>query len=101
MTTEEAEAIVSDPSGYTIEEVTAATAMVDLPTPPDNRPAPSLSFLLAVMESKAESAHDKAIYNELSVIVGESKMRLAQVAKKVENDSDHVAHAILSYLTDL
>ena len=98
MTYEQAEAIVSDPTGFSDEDVAAAAALLGLATQPK---VPSLTALLSKMEKAAPSHADKAIYNELAVIVGEAKMRLNQVAVKVKGDNDHIAHAVLEYFQHL
>ena len=106
MTYEQAEAIVSDPTGFSDEDVAAAAALLGLAPPPEVPPppppeVPSLTALLSTMEKAASAPADKAIYNELAVIVGEAKMRLTQVAEKVKGDNDHIAHAVLEYFQHL
>ena len=101
MTYEEAEAIVSDPTGHSEAAVTEASAILGL-LPEESLQAPiSLTQHLASMEKAAETPAEKALLNELAVIVGEAKMRLAQVAKKAEYNSDHIAHAVLEYFQHL
>lgn len=98
MTYEQAEAIVSDSTGFSDEDVAAAAALLGLAP---QREVPSLTALLSTMEKTSPSPADKAIYNALAVIVGEAKMRLTQVAAKVKSDNDHVAHAVLEYFQHL
>lgn len=98
MTYEQAEAIVSDPTGFSEADTAEAAALLGLVTPPE---VPSLTALLSTMEKAAPAPADKAIYNELAVIVGEAKMRLTQVAAKVKGDNDHIAHAVLEYFQHL
>ncbi len=97
MTHEDAESIFSDPTGHSAEDVAAATAILGLTHEGD---VPSLTSFLLEMEKKASLPAEKAILNELAVIVGEAKMRLTQVASKVNNE-DHIAHAILEYFQHL
>lgn len=121
MNVEQAEAIVSDPAGATPEDLAAARAVLGIEEPGAEialeepilelaikecavNPIPvqqTLTDTLARMEKEAPSPADKAIFNELAVIVGEAKMRFAQVAKKVENDDGHIAHAIIDYFRHL
>ena len=98
MTYEQAEAIISDPTGVSEAAAAEAAALLGIAPPPD---VPSLTALLSTMERAAPSPADKAIYNELAVIVGEAKMRLTQVAAKVKSDDRHIAHAILDYFNGL
>lgn len=105
MTHEQAEAIISDPTGVSDEDAAEAAALLGLAPPPEVPPpppeVPSLTALLSTMEKAAPAPADKAIYNELAVIVGEAKMRLTQVAAKVKGDNDHIAHAVLEYFQHL
>ncbi len=98
MTYEQAEAIISDPTGSRDEDVAEAAALLGLAP---QREVPSLTALMLTMEKAAPSPADKAIYNELAVIVGEAKMHLTQVAAKVKGDNDHIAHSVLEYFQHL
>jgi hypothetical protein len=91
MSFEEAEAIVSDASGHSDADVALASSLLGLLQSPV---AESLIEALTRLEKTSASTAEQAIYSELLVAVGEAKVKISQIARKVENDRGHIAHFI-------
>lgn len=100
MEQEHAEAIVSDPTGHSEETIAQAQAQILDGAPVSVLPKLSLTQTLQIMLEKS-SRGEAGVYEELLVIIGEAKVKIHNVALKVKNDTDHIAHDISIFFKDI